>query len=317
AHTKAEKWLNTKTLFDDIIKNYPADIAYAHAYSVRGDWFRENEMNKEAEKDLNLALFFDEDADLAKFSLAAIMQEKGRYDEALDLYASLPEDDINIAKAYTHFANIYYKHRRDAKTAHEIVENALKQFPNDFFLYMTLGNFYNFEERFDKAEESFKKAKKIYPDNREPYLNLADVYNKTGRDDLAAKEYAEYISKYGEDGFIYNKLGGLHFKSGSYDAAEKIFAYAAKLDPNNYEAYNYLGRIYAMKEEYKKASYYFTLSILTNKDYVPSYFHRAAIHLITENYLKAEQDAIMVKKLGGIIPEDFKNEIREKSGIIL
>ena len=317
AHTKAEKWLNTKTLFDDIIKNYPADIAYAHSYAVRGDWFRENEMNKEAEKDLNLALFFDEDANLAKFSLAGIMMEKGKYDEALKLYASLPQGDINIAKAYAYSANIYYEHKHDAETAHEIVEKALKLFPNNFSLHIMQGSFYNFEEKFDKAEESFQRAKKIYQDNRQSYLNLAGAYEKSGRDDLAIKEYVECIRKCGEDSFVYNKLGRLYFKSGYYDAAEKIFGHVTKIYPDNYEAYDYLGRIYAMKEDYKKASYYFTLSILTNKNYALPYFHRATIHFITENYLKAEQDAIMAKKLGGRIPEDFKDEMREKSGIIL
>jgi len=317
AHTKAGKWFNTKTLCDDIINNYPADIAHAHAYSIRGDWYREKGIFKEAEKDLNLALFFDKEANLSKYSLACIMKDTGKYDESLRLYGDIPGYDVNKDKAYMHSANIYYEHMNDPETAHKMAAEGLKFFPDDFSLHITLGSFYSFEEKFDKAEENFKKAKRLYPNSKQSYLSLADMYKEAGMTDLAVKEYAECIQKCGEDFFVYNKLGILYFETGFHDEAEKIFSHCVKLYPDNYEAYDYLGTIYAIRGNYKKALYYFTLSILTDKDYIPAHFHRAAVHLMTGNYEKAADDSNIVKKLGGAIPEEFRNEMREKSGIIL
>jgi tetratricopeptide (TPR) repeat protein len=317
AQSKAEKWISTKTLFDDIIKNYPADIAYAHAYSVRGDWFKENGFNKEAEKDVMLALYFSKEAKLSVFALAGLLKDKGNYDEALKLYESLPEDDVNITKAYVHAANIYYEQKNNAEKAHEAVNKGLKYFPEDFFLNITLGSFYVFEEKYDKAEERFMKAKKIFPENKQSYTHLADMYEKTGRKELARRQYLEAIEKNGPDKQLLDKLGKLYFESGSYEQAEKTFSRAASLYPGDYEAYDYLGNIYAIKRDYKKAFYYFTLAILINRSYAPAYFHRAAVHLETGRYEKAAEDAETVKKLGASLLDEFKNEMKQKSGIIL
>jgi tetratricopeptide (TPR) repeat protein len=315
AQTKAEKWHNEKTLFDDVIKNYPGELS--KAYEIRGVFYRESGMNAQAEKDFAMALFLDKESYLAIYSLAGSLREKGEYDKALEMYAALPEYDVNISKARAFSANIYYDYKKDAETAHKIIDKALKSFPDDFLLNITLGTFYSNEKKYDQAIQYFQKAKKIYPDNSRPYIYLADVYKQTGREDLMRLEYAQGIRKCINDGLLFEKFGELYFEAGSYESAEKIFSYAVKIYPDNYKAYDYLGNICAIREDHAKALYYFTLSVLVRNDYAPAYFHRCAVHLENENYAKALEDARRAKELGFKLPEEFQKEIRQKTSIIL
>lgn len=310
AHARAGKWKNTKTLFSDVIENYPATLA--KAYSNRGNCFRIEGNIKEAEKDFQMALFLEPDDNETLYDLAFLRVDEKKYDEALTFYDRLPYDDHNIEGVYMFAAKIYYEKGRKEK-AYRIIENGIKRFPRIFYLYETLAIFQAYDGNYEKATENLTKAKELHISNPELYLYQMQIYDILGRYSEAEAELKTGIANCAKNADLMRKLGELYLDYNEYAKASVQFMHTVKKYPGDYIAYNYLGDIEKQAMNHKKALYYYTLALLIKNDYAPAYAGRAGLYLETGNFDKFMRDILTAEKLGAEIPDELKKEIKQKT----
>ncbi|MDR1196317.1 MAG: hypothetical protein LBL00_07575 [Endomicrobium sp.] len=312
AHTRAEKWHDSGTLFEDMVKNYPGEMS--KAYSLRAIGYKEKGMEKKAEKDLEMALYLDLRNTEAACVLATIRIGQKKYNEALRLYSLLYYDDYNIEVVYMYSSRIYYEKQHKDK-AFEIIKDGIKRFPNIYYFYNTLSIFYAYEKEYDKAVESLQKSKRLNPKYGETYKDIAQLYDILGKFTLVEKEYKEGILNCPDSRNLLYGLGEFYFNFKDLGNASVIFMKTVKKFPGDFESYLYLGNIESINGNFKKALYYYTLAVLIKNDYAQAYFARAQVHLEMNNYLKSAQDAKYAKSLGFNINQDYEKELKQKSGI--
>ncbi|MCL2144224.1 MAG: tetratricopeptide repeat protein [Endomicrobia bacterium] len=310
AHSRAEKWINTMTLFDDIIKNYPGGVA--RAYADRGIAFIEINRIKDAEKDLEMALYLEANNNVALYTLGTIRLSQKKHNDALYLFSLLPSDDYNLEGAYMLTAQIYYE-RNQKEKAFFVINHAIKRYPNVFSLYDTLAMFYIYDKNYDKAIENIEKSKRLYPGNINSYIHLAQIYDILGKYTFIEKEYRDGISNCAGKRELLYKLGEFYFVFKDYYKAKEIFLKIVKNNPDDYKSFDYLGNLESLAGNYKKALYYYTLAVSVNNSYSSSYFHRSAAHLNLKNYEQSAADARKALSLGYSMPHNYFEDIKNKT----
>jgi tetratricopeptide (TPR) repeat protein len=314
SYSRAEKWLNTKALFDDMVSNYPGQVS--RAYATRNIEFKNENRLKDAEKDLEMALYLDPADNVALYTLGTVKAAQKKYNDALKIFASLSSQDPNLDKAYMHTARIYSE-TNHKEEAFRIINEGIERFPKAFALYDILGLFYAHDKNYDKAIEAFQKSKRLHPGNKYTYIYLAQIYEILADYTLAEKEYSDGIKNSGENRDVMYVLGDFYFDFKEYYKAREIFTQIVQKYPEDFESFDYLGRIESLYGNYKKTLYYYTMAILINNAYAPSYFNRASAHMNMGDYALSYKDARKAVDLGYNIPEDYIKELKDKSGLAL
>ena len=154
-YQRNDVWQNSKTLWSDVIINYPeALIAYANL----GD---------------------------------AYFQE-GDLDRSLEEYKKALEVDPDFALAHAGMGLIYGKRGFLMKAANEF-EMALKVRPNDSETRNNLANTYLISKKFPLALKEYEKALKLNPDNVEAHYNAASAYEEIGQKNEAIDHYKRFV----------------------------------------------------------------------------------------------------------------------------
>jgi tetratricopeptide (TPR) repeat protein len=316
ANAQAATWLNTGTLFDNQIRNYPGRIA--QAYATRGLYFYGKGLVKKAERDLCEALVIEPHSSLASFSLAGIRKEQKKYDEAIKLYLKVSLLDPNVTMAYSYLSDIYAA-LGDEKRALFYIEKALKnkEHPTYVFAFFNAGSFYEKRQDYDKAIEYFLKIKPFFPQDYKVYLKIGAIYEKKGDFESAMQNYIEGFEKSDKKEDILRAAARLCFNERIYGKSESLFKLILLENPGDYSAYDYLGSISALKNDYKKALAFFTMALLIKNDLAESYLHRAIVHLDNKMYYKAKDDFLSASRFGIEIPGFLKDELKENSGIVI
>ena len=129
-----------------------------------------------AEELYNEVISEDDNFFLAKYNLAKIYTDKKKYDNAITLLNSIPEDEKqNIFLVKKTIGTIYYI-RGDLKKAKKIFEDLNKTNPELYEPYFHLGLIYEKKKSFKRAKENFKKAVELKPDLAEAHHHL-DILN--------------------------------------------------------------------------------------------------------------------------------------------
>lgn len=310
-NAQARVWHNTKTLFDNQIKNYPGQIA--QAYTVIGNYYGDINMPEEQEKNLLEAFRIDHNNPITIFSLAGLKKSQKKYDEALSLYSRILPIDPNVNMSYINMGQIYYE-IGDKEKAVEFIEKAVEHDYHSTYVhsFYSAGNFYyNMGEK-DKAAEYFIEAKKYFPKSSATYINLANIYLEKKDLKSALEVYLEAIVNTNADPGIVFNMALIYFDIGYYDSAEKLFLNILEREPGHGKAYDYLGSIYAIKGENKKALHNFTMAVLIDNEQGDAYFHRAVLHYEMQKYDLAKDDILRAEKKGFEVPESFKESLNKE-----
>ena len=91
--------------------------------------------------------------------------------------------DLYLKKLLSH---VYYL-KENFRSAIEISEEIIKEYPNDFDCHNNLGNYYLKLEEYEKSKEFISKSKEINKEHPAPYQNQSEIYIKE-RDFLNALE---------------------------------------------------------------------------------------------------------------------------------
>ncbi len=174
--------------------------------------------------------------------LGAVLNGKGKYEEALEQFQEAiqldPSDDspyIGLAEAYEKLGN--------TQEAEATFQRAIQLRPSYPLAYNRLGEFQMAHGQYEEAADMFKQVIALAPDNYAGYSNLGSAYLQENRyqeavpmleRSIALRRTAEALSN----------LGTAYFQLRRYGDAAKIYEEAVQVDEHNYEVWGNLGDAY-------------------------------------------------------------------------
>ncbi|MCL4516409.1 MAG: peptidylprolyl isomerase [Firmicutes bacterium] len=111
----------------------------------------------------------------------------GKFDQALDLYQKALKDEPQNGYIYADLARIY-RQKKDNDKALGNLEQAARLVPSDASLQFSLGELYREKKLADKAVAAYQKASDLEPNNYMLHLNLKEIYKELNRAELAKAE---------------------------------------------------------------------------------------------------------------------------------
>jgi tetratricopeptide (TPR) repeat protein len=254
--SSAEAFVSIGKIFE-IIKNYgEAELSYQQAMKVETDY------------------------SVAYKGMAELMYSERKYDLAISNWKKYIELSENTPENQKRLINYVYK-SKDYKTAAELINNTLKDDPNNLYMLHMLA--YSYSElkddkngipAFNKYFASAKDSDIIISD----YEYYANLLQTTGQDSLALiqmqKAAAMDTSRYD----LLGKMAALYFKTKKWDKV--IEEYKIKLQKTGSlmaQEYFDLGRAYSYINNYADADTSFAMVIKSKPDLPTGYLFRARV----------------------------------------
>ncbi|MDQ1267182.1 MAG: hypothetical protein QG635_2336 [Bacteroidota bacterium] len=197
AWNRSKVWMDTYTLFADVIQKYPkCDFAYFNI----GNYFMKRGEHTKAIGLFKQAIALKPDYWDAYTNLGNSYNETGKYDSALVVLHKALEINKNSSDVYNNIGVAYY-HLGVFDKAKENYEKALNISPVYEEAYNNLGVINGMNGDYDEAIRLFRKAMELKPDFIDPYKNAGYAYVNKKDMNLAA----EFYRKAAELGDVYSR----------------------------------------------------------------------------------------------------------------
>ena len=229
-----------------------------------------------------LALYLNPQHDVALISMADLLENSQRYDDAIAKYNQISPQSPVYFMAQLKVASIYMV-KKDNQKALKKLENLLEQYPDDYQIlfnlgevnrvmnqqkdaikyynkalkvapkavkkdwtvYYALGMAYERNGQWKKAEEVLQKALEV--SNRHPfvlnYLGYSWLQHNENSNEALYMIFEAYRQN-PEDGHIMDSLGWALYRMGKYEDAIKVLERAAEYLPGNAIVCDHLGDAY-------------------------------------------------------------------------
>jgi tetratricopeptide (TPR) repeat protein len=155
----------------------------------------------------------------------------------------LAPNSTHSTNASTYMANAYLA-LDDTEGAIKAYKDAIRRSPDQDDIYISLGNIYFSEERYDEAAEVYAKAVRISSSYDNHYA-LGQAYLNAGRHSAADQEFNTVLRMEPDKPDGYYGLGLNFSKQGRYEDAILQFKEAIRVDPKFYDGYAEMGYAYA------------------------------------------------------------------------
>lgn len=228
AHAQAGVWTDTKSLFGNVLKEFPETSYVAHnnlgnVYRLEGDLAKSEEEYKAA-----LAI---RKHPKTMANLGAVYRRRNQIDQAINTYKEALELDPNSPDA--HFGlGIVYAQLGNFVAAQEQYQAAIEADPSKAGPYLNYGALLAENGQDEEAATQFRLALGIDPDNADALYNLGYALTSLNRPDEAIAAYAHAIEVQPSVA-AYINLGLLLHQQGRMPEAIAQFRGALKLDPTN------------------------------------------------------------------------------------
>jgi len=156
--------------------------------------------------------------------------------------------------------------------------------------YISRGDCYTAQKKFNEALKDFSKALEIYPNYYPVYIKRAEAYSLAGDDKKALTDYAKAIEikKDKEDAYLCRAK--LYQKNNELKQALNDLNTATKINSLNAEVFFQRAQIYEIQKKNKEAISDFTTAIRLKPDYAEAYYQRGIQHIKLSDYLAAGKD---------------------------
>lgn len=192
------------------------------------------------------------------------------YEAAIDHYKKADKEyrDRILIKAYMGLSIGYREKNEDAK-AIDYANRLVKEFPDEFRGYYTLGNVYAKNKKTEQeAIAQYKLAIEKDKEQLQPYLALAALYNKQGNTKGIIETYKEAVDYRPLDEALKMSLAQVYLSNkdsngkGQYKEANEVLKSLVSVNNANAFAHYYLGLTYILLDNKAKAED--ELAILNN-----------------------------------------------------
>lgn len=274
-----------------------------------GEGYAQKKMWNKAIECFQRAIAIQPQNPIAHNDLGYVYQEMGFYKEALQEYEIALKIRPDYKEVQQNMLSCICKWSQDLidrgkyRTATEILNEAIRRFPQAGELYYFLGVSYQAEGKFQEALVEWKKAAEIKPESSTAHYvkaveNLAQQ-NIQG----AIEEFNKSIKIKPENAYAHNTLGILFFQTGKTEEAKKEFEAAIKYKPNYVEAYMNIAYMYEKTGNMEEAIKYFKLATVKNPYSYKGLAKMGAIYFRLGRYFDAESCFLRALRLQPLNPE--------------
>lgn len=233
------------SFFSDLIESESSSWIL---YQLRGWLYLEQEEYLNAEKDLETALRFNDQAIFAMCGLASIYSESNRSKAAEELLQRAREIDPTDIKA-VEYLGVVYDQQGEYQKAVSLYQEVLQYTPKDPWIYYTLSKAYIHLKQIEQAEDALLKVLELDPCYPGIYIALGSLYAELSEHDKAIETFLK--SEDSSDKFyqIAYSCYSLERYQEALEFAEKALEHSSE-DP---EIYRLLGFVFAELDLIKEA----------------------------------------------------------------
>ncbi len=176
----------------------------------------------------------------------------GRPDEARQIYTQIlavqPENPDAL-----HLMGMLYVEKGDHRAGRKLIRRAIESDDRVAIFYVSLGNSYQTEDRFDEAVECYRNALRLDPNSVEALCNLGNTLREQKNYSAAINCYQRCLEINSHLPEVYNNLGLAHQNQDNLAAAQKSLQRAIELRPEYAEAHNNLADVYRQQSNFDEA----------------------------------------------------------------
>ena len=191
-----------------------------------------------------------------------------------------------------------YEQLGDIDTAIQEYKKALKTDNKSSVIHINLASLYIKKNEIPKAIEELNLTVKLEPEAVEPHAILALLYSSQNQPDLATSEYEialKNASKREPNNIdIYKTLGAIYLQQKKFKEAESTYRLILGLSPDDAQAHFYLGSIYEELKDRPRAIAELKKSLQLNPDYHEAMNYLGYLYVEENQNLNAAET--MIKK---------------------
>ena len=166
------------------------------------------------------------------FKRGVISEERENYKSALNLFETSSNLNPFLYEPLMKAGKIM-NIRGDYQKAIFLNLRALRNFPNNEYIYNNLGVSFRGAKEFQKSVICFEKAISFDPGFREALLNLAGVCMEKGDYGYSFRIYKDLLQNGDRSFIIFKNLGDIHSIQGDYEQAEEYYKMGFEINPED------------------------------------------------------------------------------------
>jgi len=236
----------TQNLFSEAIAASPEDNVLRFAYVETLLGLKEYETTLGASGELKTVRDHVEELKKNKL-LHPEKEEQSRVQQTGLVITELLKKNSNDLKATEELVKLYLL--QDKKSdAIKLIEQQIKDYPENSALYASLGRIFGIDSTndkniFEKAKQNYQKAIELKPEWQTPYLQLAGLYQLHKKDEAAEQLYQQGLQAIPGDVGLQIALAGLYESQKNYSAAKERYERVLEKNSNQLVARNNLAVI--------------------------------------------------------------------------
>ncbi|TXT58896.1 MAG: hypothetical protein BAJALOKI3v1_1170003 [Promethearchaeota archaeon] len=184
--------------------------------------------------------------------LANMYYNLDKYDDAIEIYNTLLEQDKNDPHFYISLAKSFFQ-IDEIKRAERYVKIAIELDENSAYSHYLYGHIIISDEKYERAIDELNTALELDQDLLKAKEDLAFIYAERGETKRAIEEYEKLREKGIENKYLLDSLAYLYFENQQYQKAMEIFEIIDQKYPNIEEYMIKLGECYFNTKNYRKA----------------------------------------------------------------
>jgi len=285
-------------------KSLELDPRYYHAWLGRGIARAAANRSAEAIRDYDQAIAFKPDSAVAWYNRSNAYFNTGHPAEALrDLDKAIALNP-DYAEAYLNRGLIYAAARRYAEAVRDY-DQAIAVQSDCAQAYVNRGLVFAATNRSAEAMRDYDQAIELKPDCVEAWYNRGTAYARAGRLDLALRDLDEAIALKPDYTQAYINRGNVYMAAWRYAEAIGDYGKAVACDPRNADAwYNRANACLAANRPAEAVQDLDRLIELRPRE-ARGYYLRATARRLMKQDSEALADLLMVRQLGGTVPEEL------------
>ncbi len=246
-------------------------------------------MHADAWFNMGRILFYKGEIPRAKESLKNAITYRSNFVEAYSLLTKiyLLENNLNAALSLAEKANelvpgnnvlmnnlaVLYIKTGDLPSAKKIVEGLIRHNTKFTPAYITLGNVYYLEGKYEMARFIYLKALDEGEDSGDLYTNIGIIAIKLDEGNNALGFLKKAEEKSPNNPYVLNNVGEYYLSAGDFDGAIKEFNAALKINPKMIEALVNLGVAYSNVKLFNEAEDIYKKALSYDPSFPEAYFN--------------------------------------------